>query len=56
MVDVVNELVKDGKKVDVVLLRKRGPLLEKLDKRIHIYEILDQEYSLLKRKIYHILY
>ena len=56
MVDVVNKLVSDGNKVDIVLLRKRGPLLEKLNKNINIYEILNQDYSKLKQKLYHILY
>jgi len=56
MVDVVNELVKQGKKVDIVLLRKEGPLLEKLDARITVYEILNKNYNSLKRKMYHTLY
>lgn len=56
MVDVVNELVKMGKKVDVVLLRKRGPLLDKLAKEVNVYEILNQDYSKIKRKIYHVFY
>lgn len=56
MVDVVNELSKQGKKVDIVLLRKRGPLLERLAKNINVYEILNKDYSKIKQKIYHILY
>ena len=56
MVDVVNELSKNGNKVDIVLLRKRGPLLEKLDKNINVYEILNSDYNKIKKKIYHIFY
>lgn len=56
MVDVVNELINKGQKVDIVLLRKQGPLLEKVDKKVNIYEILNKNYSPLKNKIYYILY
>ena len=56
MVDVVNELVNKGQKVDIVLLRKQGPLLDKVDKKVNIYEILNKNYSPLKNKIYYILY
>lgn len=56
MVDVVNELSQQGKKVDIVLLRKRGPLLEQLEKNINVYEILNKDYSKIKQKIYHVLY
>ena len=56
MIDVINELVIQGKKVDVVLLRKNGPLLTKLSKDVEVYEILNKKYSLIKRKIYHICY
>lgn len=56
MVDVVNELVNKGNKVDIVLLRKRGPLLDKLDKNVNVYEILNSSYSEIKEKIYYIMY
>ena len=56
MVDVVNELINKGQKVDIVLLRKQGPLLDKVDKKVNIYEILNKNYSPLKNKIYYILY
>lgn len=55
LVDVINELSKT-ESVDLVLLRKQGPLLEKVNKNVSIYEILNKDYSKLKRKIYHILY
>ena len=56
MVDVVNELISQGKSVDIVLLRKEGPLLERVNNQVHIYEILNKNYSPLKRKLYHVLY
>lgn len=56
MVDVVNELVKNNKKVDIVLLRKRGPLLEKIDKNVNIYSIINTDDSKIKQKVYHIFY
>ena len=56
MVDVVNELVRQGKSVDIVLLRKEGPLLERVSKQIHIYEILNKDYLPIKRKLYHFFY
>lgn len=56
MVDVVNELVSQGKKVDIVLLRKRGPLLEKVSPEVNIYEIVNENYSNIKQKIYYYLY
>jgi len=34
MIDVVNELASQGKSVDIVLLRKRGPLLSKLNDKL----------------------
>lgn len=55
LVDVINELVKEDT-VDLVLLRKRGDLLNKVDKRVKIYEILNDDYSKLKKKIFHALY
>ena len=55
LVDVMNELVKENS-VDLVLLRKQGALLEKLDDRINVYAILDARYSKIKQKLYHILY
>lgn len=55
LVDVINELSKT-ESVDLVLLRKQGPLLEKVNKNVNIYEILNKDYSKLKRKIYHIFY
>lgn len=56
MVDVVNELVNNGKKVDVVLLRKRGPLLEKLNKNVNVYSIVDVNDSKIKQKLCYIFY
>lgn len=55
LVDVVNELSKT-ESVDLVLLRKQGPLVEKVNKNVNIYEILNKDYSKFKRKIYHLLY
>lgn len=42
LVDVMNELIKSNN-VDLVLLRKRGPLLERLDPRIHVFSIMQDE-------------
>ena len=55
LVDVINELSKT-ETVDLVLLRKRGPLLEKLNKNVNVYEILNKDYNKLKIKIFHVLY
>jgi len=55
LVDVINELSKTST-VDLVLLRKEGPLLERINKKVEIHEILNKNYSKLKRKIYHIFY
>lgn len=55
LVDVINELSKN-ESVDLVLLRKQGELLEKVNKNVNIYEILNNDYSKLKKRIYHILY
>lgn len=56
MVDVVNELVRNNKKVDIVLLRKRGVLLDKVDKNVNIYSIISSDDSKIKQKIYHVFY
>lgn len=56
MVDVISELVKKGKKVDLVLLRKRGELLDKLPPSVNVYEILNTNYPKIKRNLYHIFY
>lgn len=56
MIDVVNELVNQGNTVDVVLLRKRGPLLKKLDSKVNVFEILNKDYGKIKTKLYYILY
>lgn len=55
LVDVLNELSKAAT-VDLVLLRKEGILLERLDSKIQVYEILNKKYSKIKRKIYQMLY
>lgn len=55
MVDVVNELSKT-ETVDVVLLRKEGELLKRLNSNIRVYSILNNNYSKLKNKIYYIFY
>lgn len=55
LVDVVNELSKT-QTVDVVLLRKEGELLKRLNPNINVYSILNENYSKFKNKIYHILY
>ena len=55
LVDVINELSKN-ESVDLVLLRKQGELLEKVNKNVNIYEILNNDYSKLKKRIYHVLY
>lgn len=56
MIDVVNELVMQGKTVDIVLLRKRGPLIDKVDSKVNIYEIINEDYSNFKRNVYYYLY
>lgn len=56
MVDVVNELVKNDKKVDIVLLRKQGPLLEKVNDQVNIYSVIDDNDSKLKQKICYMFY
>ena len=43
LVDVINELSKT-ETVDLVLLRKRGSLLEKLNKNVNVYGILNKDY------------
>ena len=55
LVDVVNELSKTAT-VDLVLLRKEGKLLERVNKNVQIHEILNKDYGKLKREIYHVLY
>jgi hypothetical protein len=55
LIDVVNELSKTDT-VDVVLLRKEGELLKRLDSKVNVYSILNDNYSKLKNKIYYILY
>lgn len=55
LVDVLNELSKT-ETVDLVLLRKEGELLNRLNKNIRVYSILNKDYSKLKNKIYHIFY
>lgn len=42
LVDVLNELSKNNH-VDLVLLRKKGPLLSKISDEVQIYEILKKE-------------
>lgn len=42
LVDVMNELVKTNR-VDLVLLRMRGPLLDKLDPRIRVFSIMRRQ-------------
>lgn len=44
LVDVLNELAKENK-VDLVLLRKRGSLLERLDPNIRVFSIMRGERS-----------
>lgn len=55
LVDVINELSKT-ETVDLVLLRKRGSLLEKLNKNVNVYGILNKDYNKLKLKLFHVLY
>lgn len=55
LVDVMNELSKTNK-VDLVLLRKEGELLKKINKKIKIYGILDKNRSPLLNKIIRIMY
>lgn len=55
LVDVINELSKT-ETVDLVLLRKQGPLLEKLNDGINVYSVIDSQKSNLRNKCYRVLY
>lgn len=56
MIDVVNELASNGNKVDIALLRKEGPLLEKLNSNINVYSVIDKKKNFLRNKVYYIMY
>lgn len=55
LVDVVNELSKTSK-VDIVLYRKRGSLLEKLDQSIDVYAVIDPQKSKIRNLVMRVLY